>query len=522
MQSEFTGNNVRSSINDIAYPAIFFIVTILTRLPFTSRLLYHWDSVQFALGLEDYDITVHQPHPPGYFLYVMLGRLVYFFIRDANYALIIINIFFSGFTVVTIYFLGKEIFGKKAGVFAAVIAITSPNLWFHGEVALTYIVESFFSSLIALLCWRILRGRHGYLWLSVIALGISGGIRQNTMVFLLPLWLYSVKKLPIRKFILSIGLLGIVCLLWFVPMIWMTGGWNTYISALRELWQFHAGRASVFEQGYAAFILFSSILVRFIAYSIGAGVFTLVMAAYLLIRHKNTGIMDRSTAFFFLLWIMPSVLFFLLIFIEPSNPGYVLIFIPALILLIPASVIHVSNDLNLLTAKDFSYVISMVIIITNIAVFCFHNEMSCREIRSHDRNLSVLFDGIKKFSTSNTAVFVEPYIFYGYRQIMYYLPEYRVYLVDARVSPSGERRKTFWGLKRKTFISDIVTLSGDVNNFVIPSFSDKRDKVTRRESVSVTRLSFGMFIAAGSVDFVRKVFPQLEIIKEGELAGLTE
>jgi hypothetical protein len=148
--------------------------------------------------------------------------------------------------------------------------------------------------------------------------------------------------------------------------------------------------------------------------------------------------------------------------------------------------------------------------------------MSCREIRSHDRNLSVLFDGIKKFSPSNTAVFVEPYTFYGYRQIMYYLPEYRVYLVDARVSSSGERRKTFWGLKRKTFISDIVTLSGDINNFVIPSFSDKRNKVTRRESISVERLPFGMLIAAGPLDFVRKVFPQLDIIKEGELAGLTE
>ncbi|MBN1276884.1 MAG: glycosyl transferase, partial [Deltaproteobacteria bacterium] len=92
MQPELTRDNMRSSINNIAYPAFFFIVTILTRLPFTSRLLYHWDSVQFALGLEDYDITVHQPHPPGYFLYVMLGRLVYFFIRDANYALIIISI----------------------------------------------------------------------------------------------------------------------------------------------------------------------------------------------------------------------------------------------------------------------------------------------------------------------------------------------------------------------------------------------------------------------------------------------
>jgi hypothetical protein len=35
--------------------------------------------------------------------------------------------------------LHKQIFDKKIGIFAAAIAITSPNMWFHGEVAFTYI-----------------------------------------------------------------------------------------------------------------------------------------------------------------------------------------------------------------------------------------------------------------------------------------------------------------------------------------------------------------------------------------------
>ena len=137
---------------DIILPLFFFTLTILTRIPFTSKYLYHWDSVQFALSLENYDITVHQPHPPGYFLYVMLGRLINFFVKDANTTFIFISILFSSLAVVTIYFLGKEIFDKKTGILAALIALTSPNLWFHGEVALTYIVEAFFSSLAALLC----------------------------------------------------------------------------------------------------------------------------------------------------------------------------------------------------------------------------------------------------------------------------------------------------------------------------------------------------------------------------------
>src|SRR4030042_238026 len=98
---------------DIILPLSLFILTILTRIPFTSKYLYHWDSVQFALALEDYDITVHQPHPPGYFLYVMLGRLVNLFVKDANTTFIFISILFSSLQVVTLSFFGIEIFDTQ-------------------------------------------------------------------------------------------------------------------------------------------------------------------------------------------------------------------------------------------------------------------------------------------------------------------------------------------------------------------------------------------------------------------------
>ena len=203
-------------------PLTLFLITIITRIPSTSKLLYHTDSVHFALALQKYDITVHQPHPPGYFLYVMLGRLLNLVIGDANTVFVSISIVFSGLAVVTIYFLGKEVYNGRTGLIAAMLAITSPNLWFHGEVALSYMVEAFFSTAVALLCWRMWKGEYKYIWLSVIALGIAGGIRQNTIVFLLPLWLFSVRKAPIRKVVLSVLLLGLVCLLWFVPMLRMT------------------------------------------------------------------------------------------------------------------------------------------------------------------------------------------------------------------------------------------------------------------------------------------------------------
>jgi len=75
--------------------AILIAATALTRFVFRSHYLYDIDSVNFALALKRFDPSVHQPHPPGYFLYVCLGRLANLLFHDANAALVGIGIVFS-------------------------------------------------------------------------------------------------------------------------------------------------------------------------------------------------------------------------------------------------------------------------------------------------------------------------------------------------------------------------------------------------------------------------------------------
>ena len=500
-------------IKDIWCPTLFFLLTVLTRLPFTSKLLYHMDSVQFALAIEDYDITLHQPHPPGYFLYVMLGRLANLFIKDANTTFVFISILFSGLAVVAIYYLGKEIFDKKTGILAALIALTSPNLWFHGEVALTYVVEAFFSAFVALLCWRMLKGEHKYLWLSVIALGIAGGIRQNTVVFLLPLWLFSVKGVPLRKIITSFGLLGIVCLFWFIPMVWMTGGWATYQSAFRELWLFNTGHVSVFEKGWPLFLLFASTLFDFTFYGIGSGIFILGLAAYSLIRFGYIKALDRTKFFFFLLWTSPSVFFYLFIFILRTNPGYALIFLPSLFILIAAAIGLVSKNLGKVFIKDVSGYIVTIILIINTAIFLFSEyPVSHHEIRNHDGKLSVMLARIKTFDPSTTAIFVGPYTFYGYRQIMYYVPEYAVYQVDIRVTPTGEVRKTFWGKNKETHLTDKINIPEEIRNLIIPIFLSDMNKLSLPAGLTIGEILSDFFIISSPIGLIKDIYPGLHIV----------
>ena len=547
----------------LLWPLFFFLITVITRIPFTSRLLYHADSVHFALALEKYDITLHQPHPPGYFLYVMLGRLLNLFIEDANAVFVVISVIFSGLAVVAIYFLGREIYDNKIGVLAAAIAITSPNFWFHGEVALSYIVEAFFSTVAAFFCWKIFRGEHKYIWLSAIALGMAGGIRQNTLVFLLPLWLFSVKKVPIAKALLSFGLLGFVCLLWFVPMIIMTGGWDAYRNAFRELWLFHTGRFSVFERGWEAIRSFSSLLFTFTFYGLGSGIFVLGLSAYSLVRNGKLKLLDKDKTLFFSFWLLPPVLFYLLIFIHPSNPGYVLVFLPALFVIAAVSTKHISDELTTQATnfRNLSFpqsvggnpdkkgtmdarlrtpgmtpfdcrvtmtmgnrllkMIASAFILCNTAIFLLSGiPVSLREITNHDRDLSEMLDAIKRFDPLRAVVFVRPYSFFSFRHIMYYLPEYKVYQVDVRRAPTGETRKTFWGTGEETFLADEVVIPDNIDTFVVPLISEERASVRGIEDIRTTGLNTfnHLSISSGDIALIRKVYPELNVRLPGAIS----
>jgi hypothetical protein len=499
--------------DSVLLPLSLFLLTIISRLPFTSKYLYHMDSGHYALALEKYNITVHQPHPPGYFLYIMMGRILNLFIKDANVIFVVISIVFSGLAVAAVYYLAKEIFNKKTGIFAALIAMTSPNLWFHGEIALPYIADAFFSTFVAILCWRIYKGEHRYIWFSVIVLAVAGGIRQSTIVFLLPLWLFSVKEVQIRKIIASVGLLIACCLLWFVPMVTMTGGWNAYQEAFKELWRFNTGHVSVFEKGWDSFKAFSLRVSFFIVYGIGAGVTVLGLTTSLLVFNKKIASVDRKKLAFFSLWILPSLFFYLLIFIDSSSLGYVLIYLPALFILIAWSAEYFDIHFNKLIKKNLStYIITAVIIINSVLFFFSKSPISYQQIKTHNRDLPIMLAAIKAYDPGKTAIFAYPYVQYCYRQIMYYLPEYRVYQVDIRVLPTGEERETFWGTNRETFLTDKIILPENIDTFLMPLIINDGDNLPVIKGIRIQQLKpINMYLVSGDISLIKYILPKLRI-----------
>jgi hypothetical protein len=102
------------------------VVTVLSRIPFRARMPYGLDSIQFVLGVGHYDVRIHQPHPPGYFLFVMMGRWLNYLLQDPNLSFVVLNMGFSALAAWLVFCLGREAFGVVPAFASLLLIATSP------------------------------------------------------------------------------------------------------------------------------------------------------------------------------------------------------------------------------------------------------------------------------------------------------------------------------------------------------------------------------------------------------------
>ncbi|HEY7908731.1 MAG TPA: DUF2723 domain-containing protein, partial [Thermomicrobiales bacterium] len=182
-QHELVTHDARA---DVAIAAAFALATIATRLPFRSHRVFNWDAVNFVLALRDYDVRLHHPHPPGYPIFVAMGRVAQLVIPDGNNALVAVAMLLSAGAVAALFLLGRELFGRTTGIIAALYLLFSVTFWTNGAVALAYPSLALFTTLVALFAWRCrCDGRTVPLW-TLLALSaayaIGGGFRPDLLL----------------------------------------------------------------------------------------------------------------------------------------------------------------------------------------------------------------------------------------------------------------------------------------------------------------------------------------------------
>ncbi|MDO8670742.1 MAG: glycosyltransferase family 39 protein, partial [Dehalococcoidia bacterium] len=318
--------------------AILAVLVVATRLPFRTAMLYNWDSANFALGIRYFDVRVHAPHPPGYFFYVAVANLINQIVGEANASLVILSILFSVGAVIATYFLGKNMFGWRAGLIASLLLIFSVTFWTYGELALAYPSLALFSSLTALFAWRIITGNGPQAGLAVllsIVYVVASGFRPDLLLFLGPLWLWCLWLQSWKTRIVCVLAAVAGFSLWYVPTALLSGGFAQYHAVLLAyVGTDVADRYSSTNKGLAGLIVNLRDTASYVFYTLYAAALPLIGGvAWLLVRRKTwlQGTQLRMILFF-LVWVTPMVAFYTIIHI--GDPGYVFTFLPAIMVLL--------------------------------------------------------------------------------------------------------------------------------------------------------------------------------------------
>src|ERR1700722_1624321 len=142
-----------------AVPWVVALVTLVLRLLTAATGPTDWDSAQYAAAVGHFDVTHGRPQPPGYWLYVVSGRLIHQVSGLGTiHSLVLVAALASAAAAGLTALAGRELGGAWVGLASGLVVATSPFAWFSGSTVATYSFDMVGCSLLIILAWR---GRPG-------------------------------------------------------------------------------------------------------------------------------------------------------------------------------------------------------------------------------------------------------------------------------------------------------------------------------------------------------------------------
>lgn len=205
-----------------------------TRFLTLARTLWDWDEALFVLGMGDYNVAMHQPHPPGFPVYIGLARLVRLVVANDFRALQSINVVAAMLIFPALFQFARELRLRFEVAFgAAVLFAFFPNVWFFGGGAFSDIPSIVLVLFAVTFLLRGARDRGAY-FVGTLLLALAIGIRpQNLLLGMIP-GLYATRKRRVWEVLVAF-LIGVtVVLIAFGGAVYATGSWDEYLRVVRE------------------------------------------------------------------------------------------------------------------------------------------------------------------------------------------------------------------------------------------------------------------------------------------------
>jgi hypothetical protein len=270
--SEFRSSRVPSSVLPssefhVPSPAFRFSRQILSvvavyvaaHLIFLAPSLEDIDSINFALGLRHFDVATHQPHPPGYPVYIALGRVSLTVIRAVApsldtaraeaIALALWSALGGGVALLAAWAFFGEVgryrdrsrgmspYFKVGGIsfWATTLLAVSPLFWISGMRPLSDMPGLAMAMTAQALALRGTTDRRLLVWAALVA-GVAAGFRVQTACLTVPLLAFAIwtqRSAGVVWLATRPALALIVgALAWAVPLVVSSGGVADYLRAL--------------------------------------------------------------------------------------------------------------------------------------------------------------------------------------------------------------------------------------------------------------------------------------------------
>jgi len=216
--------------------AILFVVIALSRGWAVSGSMWDWDEALFARSVLEFDVPAHRPHPPGFPLYVALGKIVNLVVHDPFRSLQFVNLFFAVLLFPATVSMAREVrLRPRWSLFAGALISFLPAVWFFGGTAFSDIPAMVLVILAIALLLRGCRSSTALL-AGAIVLAAAVGIRsQNAVIGVFPFLLASFLAFRRRSFLAPIlgAILGLAIVIGtYAAAAEASGGWEAYQSAI--------------------------------------------------------------------------------------------------------------------------------------------------------------------------------------------------------------------------------------------------------------------------------------------------
>lgn len=212
---------------------VLAVVFLAFHLSVVPVFLEDVDSINFALGVRQFDVARHQPHPPGYPLFMFVAKGMNALTRDEARAIATLGILAGalGAFVFLAFFRQLEQRGSRQPwpLSATLLVVTSPLYGFTAARPLSDVVG--LVAAVGVQAGTLAAANHRMLAAAALFAGLAAGLRSQVVWLTVPLLAWAIVRHRVDR-----GRLIAICaaayaagaLVWAVPLVILTGGPAAY------------------------------------------------------------------------------------------------------------------------------------------------------------------------------------------------------------------------------------------------------------------------------------------------------